>query len=43
MTRTLSRPFVAGSQAEIVEQHRRFRSGQFTSMSALARQQHLSS
>jgi redox-sensitive bicupin YhaK (pirin superfamily) len=36
-------PFVAGSQAEIVEQHRRFRSGQFTSMSALARQQNLSS
>ena len=31
-------PFVAGSPAEIVELHRRFRAGQFTSMSQLARE-----
>ncbi len=32
-------PFVAGSSAEIVELHRRFRAGEFASMSELARQQ----
>jgi quercetin 2,3-dioxygenase len=32
-------PFVAGSSAEIVELHRRFRAGEFASMSDLARQQ----
>ena len=32
-------PFVAGSPAEIVELHRRFRAGQFTPMSQLARPQ----
>ena len=30
-------PFVAGSRAEIVEHHRRFRAGEFVSMSALVR------
>ncbi|MDB4955725.1 MAG: Pirin-like protein YhhW [Myxococcales bacterium] len=30
-------PFVAGSPAEIIDLHRRFRSGEFTSMSQLAR------
>jgi redox-sensitive bicupin YhaK (pirin superfamily) len=33
-------PFVAGSPAEIIELHRRFRAGQFTPMSHLARAQH---
>ena len=32
-------PFVAGSRAEIADLHQRFRAGQFTSMSELARRQ----
>ena len=32
-------PFVAGSREEIIELHRRFRAGQFTSMSELARRE----
>lgn len=33
-------PFVAGSRAEIAELYRRFRAGEFSSMSQLARSQH---
>lgn len=34
-------PFVAGSRPEIAELYRRFRAGQFTSMSQLAERQHV--